>query len=261
MQHWMEKLLLHYKDIRTKYSSDRLLIAFDIDGTILDMRFIILNVLREFDRQHATEYFKGVKVSDIDFHEAHLKILLDRLSINKDDQAYILSRYENLFLSSLTIKKANKPFKGVFDVIKLFQMQPDTYVGLNTGRPESLRFKTLAALNELGREKGVTFRNELLFMNNEGLDTHISGIKKKGIEYFINLGYKVFAFIDNEPENLKAISDMDRDNEIMLLHADTIFKSCRSHLKDIPISIKDYDLSRFFATSGMMQENDFLRIA
>ncbi|HOT41718.1 MAG TPA: hypothetical protein PLA00_03435, partial [Syntrophorhabdaceae bacterium] len=27
------------------------------------------------------------------------------------------------------------------------------------------------------------------------------------------------------------------------------------------ISIKDYDLSRFFATSGMMQENDFLRIA
>ncbi|MCX7965097.1 MAG: hypothetical protein N2596_00530, partial [Syntrophorhabdaceae bacterium] len=243
MNHWMEQLALHYKKIRNTYPHEKLLIVFDIDGTILDMRFIILHVLKEFDKQHKTDYFKDIKVSDIDFHEAHLKILLNRLSIKEEDQQYILSYYENMFLPALTIKKANKPFRGVFDIIRWFQMQPDTDVGLNTGRPESLRFKTLSSLNLIGRDYGVAFKNELLFMNKKGLDAHIPHIKKDGIKYFQNLGYKVFAYVDNEPENLKAVEEIDREGKILLLHANTIFKSCKSHLKGNSVSGSDYELS------------------
>ncbi|MCX8110045.1 MAG: HAD family hydrolase, partial [Syntrophorhabdaceae bacterium] len=218
MKHWMEYLGLHYKKIRDRYENERLIIVFDIDGTILDMRFIIHYVLRQFDKDHGTEYFTKIKISDIDFHEAHLRLLLNRLSISYEDQRYILSYYENMFLSTLTIKKANKPYRGVFEIIKWFQMQSNTFVGLNTGRPESLRFKTLSSLNLLGKDQGVQFSNRLLFMNNMGLDGNIPHIKKRGIEYFQKLGYKVFAFVDNEPENLKAVAEIDRRGEILLLH-------------------------------------------
>jgi len=244
-----------------RYANRNLLIAFDIDGTILDMRFIILHVLKEFDRDHGTAYFKDIHISHIDFHEAHLKTLLERLSISYHDQRYILNYYENMFLSSLTIKHANKPYRGVFDIIKWFQAQPRTYVGLNTGRPESLRFKTLLSLNLLGREYGVWFRNDLLFMNKEGLDTKIPLIKIKGIKYFQSFNYKVFAFVDNEPENLKAISDIDKDNEILLLHADTIFKSSKSHLKGNSISGNDYEISRLIRPGNLYENEEFSRIA
>ncbi|MCX7966618.1 MAG: hypothetical protein N2596_08340, partial [Syntrophorhabdaceae bacterium] len=218
MNHWMEILGLHYKKIKDKYPHDRLLIVFDIDGTILDMRFIIHYVLKQFDKKHNTKYFRGIRISDIDFHEAHLILLLNRLSIKENDQKYILSYYENMFLPTLTIKKANKPFRGVFEILRWFQMQPNTFTGLNTGRPESLRFKTLSSLNLLGKDQGVQFSNRLLFMNNMGLDGNIPHIKKRGIEYFQKLGYKVFAFVDNEPENLKAVAEIDRRGEILLLH-------------------------------------------
>ncbi len=261
MMHWMERLAIHYKKISEKYVNKNLLIAFDIDGTILDMRFIILHVLREFDKDHGTAYFKDIHISHIDFHEAHLRKLLERLAISYSDQRYILSYYENMFLSTLTIKHANKPFRGVFDIIKWFQDQPRTYVGLNTGRPESLRFKTLSSLNLLGREYGVWFRSDLIFMNKEGLDAKIPLIKVKGIEYFQSLGYKVFAFVDNEPENLKAIHDIDKDNEILLLHADTIFKSSKSHLKGNSISGNDYEISKLIRSASLNGNEEFSRIA
>lgn len=244
MKHWMEHLGLHYKKIKDTHQNDRLIIVFDIDGTILDMRFVIHFVLKQFDRDHKTRYFSKVKISDIDFHEAHLKLLLNRLSIPEDDQRYILSYYENMFLSTLTIKKANKPFRGVFEIIKWFQMQPNTFVGLNTGRPESLRFKTISALNLLGKEFDVQFSNHLLYMNSIGLDADIPQIKRMGIEYFQKTGYRVFAYVDNEPENLKAVAEIDKNGEILLLHADTIFKSSRSHLKGNSISGKDYEIEK-----------------
>lgn len=261
MKHWMEHLALHYKKMRSMYPDGKLMICFDIDGTILDMRFIILHVLKDFDRGHRTEYFKNVKVSDIDFHEAHLKIFLNRLSIKEEDQRYILSYYENMFLDALTIKRANRPFRGVFDIIRWFQMQPNTYVGLNTGRPESLRLKTLSALNFLGKEFHVQFTNSLLFMNNIGLDGDIPRIKRMGIEYFQNLGFVVFAFVDNEPENLKAVADMDHKGEILLLHANTIFKSSKTHIKENFASGNEYEIKRIISLEDYMKKDELPRTA
>ncbi|MCX7858247.1 MAG: hypothetical protein N2513_09795 [Deltaproteobacteria bacterium] len=240
MQHWMAFLGSHFRKMRKKYVNDKLIIVFDIDGTILDMRFIILFILRNFDKRNKSNYFSKLRISDIDFHETQLKLLLDRMGLNTEDQESILSNFENLFLPMLTIKKANKPFRGVFEIIRWFQMQPNTYVGLNTGRPESLRFRPLSSLNFLGKESGVRFSNELLFMNKKGLSANIPLIKREGIEYFRNLGFRVFAFVDNEPENLKAVAEIDSKSEILLLHAESLFKSPKSVMTGNFVSGIDY---------------------
>ena len=57
------------------------MVAFDIDGTILDMLHAVLQLLRNFDFEHGTSHFEHVTL----------------------------------------------------EVIRWFQIQPDTVVGLNTG--------------------------------------------------------------------------------------------------------------------------------
>ena len=59
--------------------------------------------------------------------------------------------------------------------------------------------------------------------------------------YFCRLGYRVVVFVDNEPENLAAVSAMEDSDEIMLLHADTLFGSARSRLPRTTISDDTYD--------------------
>ncbi|MCX7965349.1 MAG: hypothetical protein N2596_01810, partial [Syntrophorhabdaceae bacterium] len=90
---------------------------------------------------------------------------------------------------------------------------------------------------------------------------NIPHIKKRGIEYFQKLGYKVFAFVDNEPENLKAVAEIDRRGEILLLHADTIFKSCKSHLKGNFVSGNDYEINKIISSKDLYQKDGLPKIA
>jgi phosphoglycolate phosphatase-like HAD superfamily hydrolase len=241
-----------------QYPADKMIIVFDIDGTILDMRFVILHVLKEFDKQHKTSHFKDIKVSDIDFHEINIKDLLKRLSIGKDEQEQILSRYDNLLISSMAVLEAHRPFRGVLDVIRWFQLQPNTFVGLNTGRPESFRSNTLKSLNRLAKEYRVKFRDDLLFMKTPDFESKITAAKAKGIEHFHNLGYRVFAFVDNEPENLQAVSEAFPGNEILLLHADTIFKSQDIQITGNAVRGKGYNISKLLSKKNLPKHIQFV---
>lgn len=228
MKTWMKMLAGYYEVMQRKFPQDKLLIAFDIDGMILDMRHMIKYALRTFDDDNATEYFQNITMADIDFHEEHIHFFFERLAIREDDREVLMAQYEDLMRSSTAILEAHRPFRGVLDVIRWFQLQPNTFVGLNTGRAASLRQDTLNSLNELGRQFRVRFSDDLLFMRPDNWEHGIAAIKPEGIRYFREMGYKVFAFVDNEPENLKAISEIDPDREMLLLHADTIFKSART---------------------------------
>ena len=55
---WMAALASHYEDTRHLYHEDRLMILFDIDGTILDMRYMVLFVLKAFDKKHKTPFLR-----------------------------------------------------------------------------------------------------------------------------------------------------------------------------------------------------------
>jgi len=248
MNHWMQILATHYGRMQARYDGRPLIILFDIDGTILDMRFMIYNVLKRFDKDNDTDHFEDIAVSDIDFHEEHVTGFLDRLKLSRDHQLKILYRYEPLFLALAADPYSHAPFSGVFEVIRWFQDRPDTFVGLNTGRPELLRKDTLVSLNVLGARKGVAFPRDLLFMKPDSWQGSVASLKAEGVRYFQRKGYRVCAFIDNEPENLRAVADMDGPGEILLLHADTIFKSDFRTIPDHAVQGKVYDISTLVNT-------------
>jgi phosphoglycolate phosphatase-like HAD superfamily hydrolase len=131
MNRWMIKLADHFRKFSLGYPMDRLLVVFDIDGTILDMRHMILYVLKDFDEQLGTKYFQGLNFNNINFHEAHVSGLLERLSIPSSHRKTILALFEERLISATAFPESQRPFHGVLDVVRWFQRQPNTFVGLN----------------------------------------------------------------------------------------------------------------------------------
>ncbi|MBL6929061.1 MAG: hypothetical protein ISR44_07790 [Rhodospirillales bacterium] len=242
----MKALAEHYAMLRERHPEDKLLIVFDIDGTIIDMRPIIAHVLQAYDAAHGTRHFAGVDAKDIDIHEDLFDDLMDALGIAAQTAARIEPWYREFLWSDNTINAAHHPFPGVMDVIRWFQAQPNTYVGLNTGRPEIIRDETVKSLNTLGREHGVEFTSDLLWMNGLNPDHFIPHTKAVGIRDFRERGYRIVAVIDNEPGNIESMVTADEDDEILFLHADTIFKT---PLCDTPRTVRgnNYDVTPFLA--------------
>jgi hypothetical protein len=254
---WMAALNSHYEEIRGLYPNDRLLLMFDIDGTILDMRYLVLHLLQRYDRSFQTSFFNKLEIADIFVHEDRIGPLLEALKIELKERQRILSWYEAQAWSSEAMLQAHRPFSGVLEVIRWFQMQPNTAVGLNTGRPEAIRKDTLRSLNKLGQEYKVHFSNDLLYMRASN-DQATPEAKVLGVKYFQQAGYRVFAFIDNEPDNLEAISKIDPEREILLLHADTIFQSKRVRLPGHTISGNEYDLTELISKEALPQHIHFV---
>ena len=151
----MHRLAVHYRRARERRPEGRLMVAFDIDGTILDMRHAVLQLLRSFDFEHGTSHFEHVVVEDIGFHESKVEQMLQSLRIHTVDPSYLSGWFKANLWTSDTVLASHRPFAGVMEVIRWFQIQPDTVVGLNTGRPEEMRGQTLEVLNRLGAEYKV----------------------------------------------------------------------------------------------------------
>ena len=79
---WMTELASHYEKVRDQHPQDRLIILFDIDGTILDSRHMVLHVLQAFDEDRGTSFFQRLQVSDIEVHENQVNRLLAELQIH-----------------------------------------------------------------------------------------------------------------------------------------------------------------------------------
>lgn len=242
MRTWMKILSEHYESFRARYPEEKLLIVFDIDGTIIDMRYIICHALKSFDALNGTNYFTAVGWKEIDFHEEQIDCIFERHNIPQIHCEALRNQFWDLLLSAATAIEAHRPFQGVLDVIRWFQLQTNTFVGLNTGRPESLRRDTLDSLNKLGSRFNVRFFDDLLFMRPDDWKHGIPAMKSEGIRHFQEKGYQVFAFVDNEPENLQTVSDMDPDRQILLLHADTIFKSTHTVVPERAVKGRDYNV-------------------
>lgn len=255
---WMAELVSYYEKIRRLYPQDRLMILFDIDGTILDMRYMVLYVLKAFDKKHGTHFFPKLKVSDIAVHENQVDRFLAKFPIPSERQGEIIKWYNQHRWSSEYILQSHCPFSGVLEVIRWFQLQPNTFVGLNTGRPESIRNDTLRSLNKLSKEYKVRFIDELLFMNPQGWEQEVENSKVAGVFHFQKTGYRIFALVDNEPDNLKAVSKIDPNQEILLLHVNTIFESKRTRLPSRMVKGKTYDLTELIPEKELPQHIQFV---
>ena len=239
---WMEKLADHYERERRRYPNDAFLIVFDIDGTILDMRHSMLHVLRAYDRQHGTCHFDDIDLMDLD-DEGRVASLVARLGLGAEDRLRVLDWYRVERWSPEAILRSHTPFAGVMEVIRWFQIQSNTFVALNTGRPESVRLDTIRTLNTLGQEYKVRFNDGLLHMNPYGWHHRVREAKVEGVRRFLDAGYRVVACVDNQSENLRAVSEIDPEGEILLLHADTTFRSVRTGAGARIVSGRGYDLT------------------
>ena len=241
----MKSLHLHYNKLRKIYPEDNLIIVFDIDGTIIDTREIILYLLKKFDKENNKMYFQKINLEGITFHETEsdrLKELFYTCKVPIEEIDGILAWYKSNFWNSITMLESNLPFSGVFEIIKWIQCQPNTFIGLNTGRSENIRKDTLLSLNNLGKRFNITIQNQLLFMNQ---GENVPDSKVRGLQYFEELGYKVICMVDNEPGNLERIQEnfCINNSNVLLLHADTIFISNFEKPSNLIISGKDYSLS------------------
>lgn len=258
MNNWMTRLADHFDQTRRRFTHDTLMILFDIDGTIVDMRHLIQDVLQEYDNTCGTAFFSGLRIEDITVHENHVDQLLEQLDIPLEEHQRILDFWHTQRWQPESLMKSHRPFSGVMDVIRWFQMQPNVVVGLNTGRPERLRDDTLRSLNALGEGYRVSFKSEHLHMNSQDWEEGVAASKVEGVHRFQREGYKVFAVVDNEPANLAAVAAFDKCQEILPLHAHTIFESERSDLPYCSISGSDYVLSDLAREDALPRDVQFV---
>jgi hypothetical protein len=250
MSDWMHSLATHYFRMRARHPQDDLLVVFDIDGTILDMRHMVCRVLLDFDREHGTSLFYGLRAEDITTHENQVEGLLEELGIPSEERERVHRWYLERRWSRESVLAAHRPYQGVLDIIRWFQLQPRTLIGLNSGRPESLREDTLESLNALGREYRVEFPSELLQLNPGDFEEGVISAKAEALRHFRAAGHRIVAVVENEPENIAAMAEADTGGEILFLHADTLFES-----KHCPtprtVSGRAYDVTRLVSKDAL----------
>jgi hypothetical protein len=225
MDRWLNRLARQHHMMRRRYPKERLIVVFDIDDTILDLRHMILNVLASFDRCHDTEYFRGLSVGDIGVGETEIHRMMADLWLPEREKQKVMQWFTRHAWSNPVVRRGHRPFPGAMDVIRWLQSQENMSVGLNTGRIEAIRKETLLSLNAIGRAHGVIFHDDLLFMNRYGWGERVAESKVDGMRYFQEQGLRIVGFVDNEPENLQAVAEFDQAGKILLLHADTVCSS------------------------------------
>lgn len=230
MSDWMHRLRRHYERALESYPDHELLVMFDIDGTIVDLSRMVLHVLRAYDDRYGTNHFDGLELEDVEVHENQVDRLPRVGDLPADERERVRRWYLARRWQPEAIFASHRPFEGVMEVIRWFQLQPRTTVALNTGRPESLRAETRFLMNAIGEEWRVEFPDELLFMNDGGWEEDVVHSKVAGVRHFQRLGYHVCAFVDNEPSNLEAVAAAEGTDKVLLLHADTLFESRRERL-------------------------------
>jgi hypothetical protein len=248
---WMHHLVRHFRDLRAKHPDDSLVVVFDIDGTIIDTRHLVLHTLLRYDRVHGTSHFRTIGVDDIDVHEVDVDTLLGRCDLTPLERESVLAFYNEHLWSQDGMLAAHRPYRGVMEVIRWFQLQPRTTVALNTGRPESMRRSTIAAMNELGREYRVSFDDDLLLMNEGGWGDDVAKRKAIALHRLRARGHRIVAVVDNEPENLEAMAAADPTREVLFLHASTIFLSARRPLPGRLATGSEYALAPFVSPNEL----------
>ncbi len=241
--HWMTTLSDCYTRARRQHPGEPLMFVSDIDGTIIDMRYHIRSVLQEYDEAHGTTYFIRLRVTDVTVHENEIDELLKRYGVPPAERETCRHWYDERRWQEEVILETHRPFPGVFPMIRWFQLQPHTSVGLLTGRPETLREVTLQSLNRLGEADHVQFSDDLLAMNPGTWGEDVSDSKIAGLRHFQDQGYHVFAVIDNEPFVLKALARETKGTDILLMHANTVFESRRASVPRGTVRGTEYELA------------------
>ena len=136
---WMQALADHHSAMRARHPHERLLVMFDIDGTLLDTRCTMLWVLREYDVVHGTRWFEAFDPNAIRWHEARVERVLEDAGVPPEERTPIDAWYRARFWNAETMRNSLHAFEGAMDLVRHLQRTPGTEIALNTGRPEFLQ--------------------------------------------------------------------------------------------------------------------------
>lgn len=251
---WMRDLAFSYELARSTYPKDELLIVFDIDGTIVDERFLVHFLLAFYDREHETGYFADLAPEDISLPMGRMDEMLRSFGLNKDARDSVVAWCTSRAHTGAAVMEGHKPCKGVLDMIRWFQLQERTSVAINTSRPESSRVETLNMLNTLGRLYHVRFDDGLVIMNNA---QSIPQAKASAIRRFKNMGYRVVAVFDSNLENLEAIAGMEDAPETLLIHTDLLWRSSPSRRGRKLFGVHACDITELVKPDGVPRHIEF----
>ncbi|MEE8058683.1 MAG: DUF2181 domain-containing protein [Pseudomonadales bacterium] len=244
MNNWMKALSLHYRYMKEQYPDRDLMLIFDIDGCINDMQYQLFRALRTFDQLQGTHYFYRLKPAEIKIHENLLSSFLTEYQLLPEQKEAFLSWYTGYRKSS---RVQLRPMEGVIETICWFQMQSRTAVGLKNICSQDMRQKTIQALKKFGKDYRLELPKELFYFpkNSSSAESAV-----ESLAYFRNLGYHVICFADSETQSLDAIANEKDTRDILLLHADTVYRS-----DDTPITAA-VEKGRFYELRELVHEKD-----
>jgi hypothetical protein len=224
-RNWMLALARHYAHLRSAYPTERLLVVFEIDGPIVDQRQLVRRRLLDYDRVHGTDHFRGVEVAEVEVDAGNLERCLIRRGLPAMVRRDVVDWYRQQPSSPEHVPGTERPYPGVLEVIRWFQLQSSNFVALNTSRPEQLRADTLRSLNAPGRDLRVELDRDLLHMNESGHVGDGATSKIEGLRASTRAGYRPVAFVDHDPAVIRAMLEADEAGDILFLQTRTTSRS------------------------------------
>jgi len=101
-------------------------------------------------------------------------------------------------------------------------MQSRTAVGLKNICSQDMQKKTIQALRKFGKDYQLKLPKELIYFPKHHAPSESA---VESLSYFRKIGYHVICFVDSETQSLDAIANEKDTRDILLLQADTVYRS------------------------------------
>ena len=219
------ELAAHTDRMRREHPEDELLVLFDVDGTLLDLRIGLLDLLNHHDRVRGTQHFASLAPQDLEPDEGGLRRLLERLGLPHAERDELLVELERLSWSPRAVLGAHQPFVGMLEVLRWFKHQPHVHVAANSSRGEDRREETEQVLATLGAHYGLRLSPDFAHLSGRLQGESIADASARGVEHFRRQGFRVIAVVDDRPDVLTSIGETLRDPDLKLVHAGGLVRS------------------------------------
>ncbi|MEZ5980447.1 MAG: hypothetical protein R3F34_19850 [Planctomycetota bacterium] len=204
---------------RASRPGEQLAVMIDVDGSLLDLRPGLVELLAEWDARQGTRHFAGLAPEQVVPGEAGLRRLFDARGLDYTAREELLVECERFAWSPEAVIGAHRHCLGMLEVVRWMQMQPGVECVLNSSRSETRREETLQALRTLCRHYGVSLREDRVHLNPFGDGQGGERAKIEGIEATRARGLRPIAVVDDDPAALRAIRGWTSDPSLLCIES------------------------------------------
>lgn len=222
MRDWISMLVHHYENMRILHPGEDLMVLLDADGTILDLRAMVLYVLKDFDRVHHTPFFSGLTRDEIPEGIPDMEDILGALDVPHGIGRRVAVWYNECMWSPDAVSYASRAFSRVMGFVRCLQIQPGVHIGLAINQPLALRQAVVEGLGELGGMYHVEFSSDAVFVDDTCPDDAALRMVR-ACSYYRARGFRILAVVDSAPEHDFCDTPViETRGETLCLHADSV---------------------------------------